>query len=95
MFIICSKLKEKDKMSCLSFLTEVLHVPSAKQVYSAHWIQRLASVTGVEVAIDSAVAIYAVTEVRGSWGSRSLYPRSLYQMGAVLFCTFQKIKIVN
>ena len=41
-FIICSNLKEKDKMSCLSFLTskaEVLQVPFAKEVYSAHWIQ--------------------------------------------------------
>ena len=40
--------------------------------HSAHWIQRLASVTGVEVAIDSAVAIYVMQELQVPLGLRLL-----------------------
>ena len=45
---------------------------------------------GVEVAIDSAVAIYVMTEVRVTLGmrlqyaARPLYPRSLYPMDTIL-----------
>ena len=44
------------------FLSQVVpDFTHCKNDYSAHWIKRLASVTAVEVAIASAVAIYVST----------------------------------
>ena len=54
-------------LSSLKLFSHKSHVE-----YSAHWIQRLASVTGVEVAIDSAVAIYVMQELQVPLGLRSL-----------------------
>ena len=80
-------IRDRAYITCLfwTFLA-----PTTTPVYSAHWIQRLATVTGVEVAIDSAVAIYVMQELQVPLGLRSLqparplYPRSLYPMGTVL-----------
>ena len=47
-------------------------LPNKGNTYSAHWIWRLASVTGVEVAIDSAVAIYVMQEHQVPLGLRLL-----------------------
>ena len=57
------------------FLPEILKITRYKVFqpqYSAHWIQLLASATGVEVAIDSAVAIYVMQELQVPLGLRSL-----------------------
>ena len=47
-------------------------IEMTKLKYSANWIYRLASVTGVEVAIASAVAIYEMQELQVPLGLRSL-----------------------
>ena len=54
-------------LSSLKLFSHKSHVE-----YSAHWIQRLASVTGVEVAIDSAAAISKVAISNGhcSWNEK-------------------------
>ena len=59
--------------------------------YSAHWIQRLVSVTGVEVAIDRAV----MQELQVPLGLRSLQAaRPLYPMGTVLNQNFKTRRLL-